>query len=122
MLNPIVQDVLRHEGVVTIISEASNGYHVVNTWNSYMRAVDDTLYAPAAGMHSLEADIEENPHVLLTLGTREVEGLKGPGTGFHIQGNASFLTTGPLFEQMKAEYPFLSRVLKIDVTQVDQKI
>lgn len=122
MLNKTFLDVLDHEGVVTIISDGGDGFHVVNTWNSYMQVDDDTLYIPAAGMHSVEADVAKNPELYLTAGSREVEGTVGPGTGFHVKGLAKFLTEGSKFDEMKEKFPFLSRVLQIDVTSVEQKI
>ncbi|MGX7199523.1 pyridoxamine 5'-phosphate oxidase family protein [Enterococcus nangangensis] len=122
MLNPTFLEVLKHEGVVTIISSTAQGFHAVNTWNSYMRAKDQQLYIPAAGMHSVEKDVAENPEVLITIGSKEVPGLMGPGTGFHVHGTAHFVTEGPVFEQMFADYPFISRVLVVDVTKMEQKI
>lgn len=122
MLNEIFNEVLQHEGVVTIISDGGEGFHVVNTWNSYLRKDGDTLYIPAAGMHSVEADLEKNDELYLTIGSHEVPGLVGQGTGFHLKGHGSFLTEGPVFTQMKKELPFLTRVLKIVVFDSQQKI
>ncbi|MBM7711149.1 pyridoxamine 5'-phosphate oxidase family protein [Enterococcus xiangfangensis] len=114
--------VLEHEGVVTIISSTAGYYHAVNTWNSYVKVDGDKLYIPAAGMHSVEQDLAENDQVLLTIGSREVEGLVGPGTGFHVFGTASFVSFGEIVDQMKKEFPFLTRVLVIEVTGIEQKI
>lgn len=122
MFNETFLAVLEHEGVVTIISSTAGDYHVVNTWNSYVKAAGDKLYIPAAGMHSIEQDLAENNHVLLTIGSREVEGLIGPGTGFHVSGTASFASSGEIVDQMKKEFPFLTRVLVIEASSVEQKI
>lgn len=124
MLNEKLLEVLNHEGAVTIItsSQQAPGFHAVNTWNSYIHVIDDKLYIPAAGMHSTEADVKKNNQVLVTLGSKEVEGTVGAGAGFHILGRASFITEGPIYDQMKADLPFLSRVLEITVETVTQKI
>lgn len=122
MLNEVFLEVLQHEGVVTIISSTDRGFHVVNTWNSYVRVDGKLLYIPAAGMHSVEQDIAENPQVFLTAGSKEVPGLVGQGTGFHVKGTASFLTEGPVVDQLSVEFPFLTRVLAIEVTSVEQKV
>lgn len=124
MMNETFLEVMRHEGAVTIISSSENapGFHAVNTWNSYVQISGDKLYIPAAGMHSVQQDIEKNNQVMLTVGSKEVIGTIGPGAGFHLHGTAEFITEGPIFNEMKEKFPFLSRVLKITVTEIDQKI
>lgn len=115
--------VLNHEGVVTIVSNSKEGFHVVNTWNSYLRTDGDhQLLAPAAGMHSIENDLIEDDQVLLTIGSKEVEGLIGEGTGFHVKAIAKFIDAGPEYDRMKKEFPFLTRVLLLDVKDIQQKI
>lgn len=124
MLDQKLIDVLNHEGAVAIISSSASapGYHVVNTWNSYVRVAGDKLYIPAAGMHSIEGDMAHSDQVLLTLGSKEVEGTVGPGAGFHVTGRAAFIDDGEKFDEMKAAFPFLTRVLEVTVEKVDQKI
>lgn len=121
-MNKIFLDVLNHEGVVTIISNANGELHVTNTWNSYVKVEKDALLIPAAGMHSIEANVKINPEVLLTFGSKEVEGTMGPGAGFHVIGTAEFLTEGPEYDEMKISKPFLTRVLKVTVKDIQQKI
>ena len=124
MMNETFLEVMRHERAVTIISSSENapGFHAVNTWNSYVQISGDKLYIPAAGMHSVQQDIEKNNQVMLTVGSKEVIGTVGPGAGFHLHGTAEFITEGPIFNEMKEKFPFLSRVLQITVTEIDQKI
>ncbi|MBO0431919.1 pyridoxamine 5'-phosphate oxidase family protein [Enterococcus sp. DIV0660C] len=123
-MNETFLEVMKHEGVVTIISSSKEtpGFHAVNTWNSYVQISDDELYIPAAGMHSVQQDIEKNNHVTLTVGSKEVIGTVGHGAGFHLHGTANFITEGPIFDEMKEKFPFLSRVLQITVTDIEQKI
>ncbi|BCA86458.1 FMN-binding protein [Enterococcus saigonensis] len=124
MLNEKLLEVLSHEGVVTIISSSQEapGYHAVNTWNSYIHVIHDKLYIPAAGMHSTEMDIAKNDQILMTIGSKEVIGTVGPGAGFHIVGRAKFISEGSIYEQVKSDLPFLTRVLEITVKNVEQKI
>lgn len=82
--------VLEHEGVVTIISNNASDYHAVNTWNSYVKVEGNKLLIPAAGMHSVEEDLAVNDQVLVTLGSREVEGLVGPAQDFMYQEKPAF--------------------------------
>lgn len=114
-------EVLKYEGVVSITTWSNNEAHVTNTWNSYLKVKDDTILIPAAGMKSSEADIAVNDRVIVTMGAREVEGFNGyQGTGFRVEGNASFITEGPVFDEMKAAFPFLSRVLAVKADSAKQ--
>lgn len=124
MLNQTFLDVMNHEGAVSIISSSSEapGYHVVNTWNSYVRIEEDKLFIPAAGMHSVQKDVEKNNQVTLTMGSKEVIGTVGPGAGFHVHGTAEFIEDGAIYNQMKMEMPFLTRILQINVLSIEQKI
>lgn len=114
-------DVLKHEGVVSLTTWSNGTPHVTNTWNSYLRLDGDTIYIPAAGMHSTEGDIQVNNRIILTAGARDVEGFNGyQGTGFRVEGTASFMADGPVYDKMHAEFPFLSRVLAIHVESAKQ--
>ena len=106
--------VLKHEGVVAIVTMGENGPHVVNTWNSYIQLTeDDHLLIPVGGMIQTEANVEKNPDILMTLGTREVEGFRGPGTGFLINGTAAFLESGTSFDFVKTKFPWIRAVLEV---------
>lgn len=124
MLNSKFLEVMAHEGAVTIIStsQTAPGFHAVNTWNSYVHIEDNTLHIPAAGMHSIQADMVHDDHLMLTMGSKEVMGTVGPGAGFHVFGRGHFIESGAIFDTMHAEMPFLTRVLAVDVDDVQQKI
>ena len=95
----------------------------MNTWASYITLIDDKqLVIPAGGMHSVEQDLATDDHLLLTFGSKEVVGTVGPGAGFHVYGTGQFVTEGPAFEQKKAQFPWLSRVLIVTIAEVQQKI
>ena len=66
--------------------------------------------------------IDKNNNVLLTLGSKEVVGKMGLGTGFLITGNAKFISSGPEFDMIKNRFSFLTRVLEAPVTAVQQTI
>ncbi|MDD7794238.1 pyridoxamine 5'-phosphate oxidase family protein [Clostridium sp. 'White wine YQ'] len=124
MLTEKFYDVLKHEGVVSIVSWGIDEPHIVNTWNSFIVVTDDErLLIPAAGMRKTEKNINENNKVKLALGTKEVLGYKDyQGTGFVIDGTAKYLESGSDFDMMKEKFPFLSRVLEITVSSAVQKI
>ena len=103
--------------MVSIVSCADGEAHVVNTWNSYLVTPNDgRLLIPAWKMRKTEKKTLQNNKVLLTVGSKEVEGLIGPGTGFLLEGTARFINSGDEFDMMKNKFPFLTRVLEVTVT------
>jgi len=117
-------DVLLHEGVVAIVSWSDGEPHVVNTWNSYLVVTDDErILIPAYGMRKTEKNVNINNRVKLTLGSKEVIGFQNyQGTGFIIEGTATYLESGATYEMMKEKFSFLTRVVEITVTSIKQKI
>jgi predicted pyridoxine 5'-phosphate oxidase superfamily flavin-nucleotide-binding protein len=116
-------EVLKHEGVVAIATQGDAGPHLVNTWNSYLEVTETgSLLIPAGYMNVTEANLAKNPKVLLTLGSREVAGLHGPGTGFLVEGTAAFLSSGPNFEAIKARFPWARAALEIGVESITQTL
>lgn len=114
-------EVLKYEGVVSIVSWSNGGANVTNTWNSYLEIVNNKILIPAAGMHSTENDVKINNIVKLTLGSKEVEGRNGyQGTGFLIEGEASFFYEGDYFNLMKSKFSFISRVIVVTVKSCKQ--
>ena len=114
-------EALKHEGVISITTWSDNEAHVTNTWNSYLKIKDDTILIPAAGMNSTEADVAKNNRVIVTMGAREVESFNGyQGTGFRVEGTASFISEGPIYDEMYAEFPFLKRVLAVKAEMAKQ--
>lgn len=64
-----------------------------------------------------------NNQIILTLGSREVEGFNSyQGTSFTINGTAHFIDSGEEFEKIKSEYPFINKILEITVSDVKQLI
>ena len=116
-------EVIGKEGVVAIVSCDEDGAHVVNTWNSYLVTKDqDKLLIPAYAMRRTEKKTIRNSKVLLTVGSKEVLGHRGPGAGFLIEGTAQFIASGPDFDMMKAKFSFLTRVLQVTITSLKQTL
>ena len=115
--------VVGKEGVVSIVSCSNDEAHVVNTWNSYLTFPDENrILIPAYGMRKTQQKVEDNNTVLLTLGTKEVEGKMGPGTGYLIKGTAKFMKVGQEFDMVKQRFSWANRVLEITVSSVKQTI
>ena len=116
-------EVIAKEGVVSIVSCADNMAHVSNTWNSYLVSPSDgRLLIPAYAMRKTEKNTIQNSRVLLTVGSKEVDGFRGPGAGFLIEGNATFISDGSEYDMMKEKFSFLTRVLEVTVTSIRQTL
>lgn len=117
-------EVLKHEGVVSIVSWGIGEPHVVNTWNSYIIIADENrILIPAYGMRKTEKNVIVNDKVKITLGSREVLGYKDyQGTGFLIEGTAKYLDSGSDYEFMKEKFSFLTRVIEVTVTSAKQTL
>ncbi len=117
------REVTGKEGIVAIVSCSDGEAHVVNTWNSYLVMPDDKrLLIPAWKMRETEKKTLKNNKVLLTIGTKELVGRMGPGTGYLLEGTARFVNSGAEFDMMKSRFSFLTRVLEVTVTSMDQTL
>ena len=124
LLPPKFYDVLNHEGVVAIVSWGEGEPHVVNTWNSYLVITDDEhILIPAYGMRKTEKNVNINNRLKITLGSKDVIGFQDyQGTGFVIEGTATYLESGDTYNMMKEKFSFLTRVVDVTVNSIKQKI
>jgi hypothetical protein len=114
-------EILKQDGAVAIATLGQDGPHMVNTWNSYVRiSSDGRLLIPAGYMHRTEANIANNPQVLITLASSKIQGLHGPGAGFLIKGTAVFITSGPDFDLLKSKFDWLRATLAVTPDAVTQ--
>ena len=124
MLTEKFFDVLKKEGVVSIVSWGIDEPHVVNTWNSFLEVTsDERILIPAYAMRRTEKNVNQNNKIKIALGSKEVLGYKDyQGTGFVIEGTAKYLESGSEFDMMKEKFSFLTRVLEITVTSAKQML
>jgi len=116
-------EVLKQDGVVAIATLGQDGPHMVNTWNNYIQiTADGRLLIPAGYMQRTEANIAFNSNVLITLGSSKVAGKLGPGTGFLIKGTATFLTSGPDFDAIKAKFVWARGAVAVTIASVTQTL
>ena len=116
-------EVIKHEGVVSIMSWGVEP-HLVNTWNSYLVITEDErILIPAYGFRKTQKNVEINNRVKLSLGSKDVLGYKDyPGTGFLVDGIASYIESGEEYDLMKSKFSFLTRVLEITVDKATQML
>ncbi len=124
MLPEKFHDVLKNEGVVSIVTCTNNEPHVVNTWNSFLVVTEDNrILIPAYGFRKTEKNINEKNEIILSLGSKEVMGYKDyQGTGFIVKGSAKYYDSGADFEMMKEKFQFPNRVLEVTVLSCKQMI
>ncbi len=116
-------EVLQHEGIVTVVSWGVET-HVANTWNSYLVITqDERILIPAFGFRKTEKNVDVNPQVKLTLGSKNVIGHNDyPGTGFVVEGTAKYISSGDEYDFMKEKFSWITRVLEITVESANQMI
>ena len=124
MITDKFHEVLKNEGVVSIVSWGVDEPHIVNTWNSYLVVTpDEKILIPAYAMRKTEKNVNQNSKVKLALGSKDVLGHKDyPGTGFIVEGTAKYIESGSEYDMMKEKFAFLTRVLEITVTSAKQML
>jgi len=58
--------------------------------------------------------------VLITLEAARFKGLHGAGAGFLIKGKATFITSGPDYDFMKAKFNWLRGTLAVTIDSATQ--
>lgn len=115
MISDTLKSVMQKEGAVAIVAQGKNFPHVVNTWHSYVTINHDSFILPVAGMNTMEEALVHDNRVLVTVGSKEVEGLHGDGAGFLLNGNATIVYEGDECDQMRANFPWARAVMKIAI-------
>lgn len=124
MLSEKFYEVLRNEGIVTIVTWGKTEPHIVNEWNSYLVVTDDErILIPAGIMRTTEENIRVNNKLKMALGSKNVVGFDNyQGTCFVIEGTARFFDSGAEFDMMKKKFEFSTRVLEITVISATQML
>lgn len=125
MLNEKLLSVLAHpaDGAISIVTNGADGPHVVNTWNSYITVTsEDKMLIPAAGFVKTERNLAQHNAVILSINSREIEGYRGKGTGFIVEGTTRFITSGAVFDRMKEKFSWIRTVLEVTVTSAKQML
>lgn len=120
MVSDKLRSVMQKEGAVAIVAQGENFPHVVNTWHSFVTVNNDHFIVPVGGMKTMEEILSHDEKVLVTVGSREVEGLHGAGAGFLLVGNATIIVDGSECDGVKKNYPWARAMMKIMITNVTQ--
>lgn len=112
MLTNVFFDCIKRDGIVSVALPMPKAAHIANTWNKYLIVTDDKkILIPCFGFHKTEKNVSHNPRVEVVVGSHEVQGKMGMGTGCLLTGTAAFASEGPLFDEMKEKCTWASRVL-----------
>lgn len=125
MLNEKLLAILSHpsDGAVSIVTNGTDGPHLVNTWNSYIVVTpDDKLLIPAYGYNKTENNLSNHNEVILSIASKEIEGYKAKGTGFIVKGSSRFLKSGEDFDRMKEKFTWIRAVLEVTVASAKQML
>ncbi len=124
MISEKFYEVLKNEGIVTIVTWGKGEPHIVNEWNTYLVVTEDErILIPAGLMHKTEANINVNKKIKMALGSKNVIGFNNyQGIGFVVEGTARFFDVGAEYNMMKEKFSFLTRVLEITITSIEQML
>jgi hypothetical protein len=124
MLSEKFYEVLKNEGIVTIVTWGKVEPHIVNEWNTYLIVTEDErILIPAGIMRKTEENIKVNNKIKMALGSKNVIGFNNyQGTGFVVEGTARFFDSGPEYVMLKGKFSFLTRVLEITVNSSEQML
>jgi len=111
------------DSAASIVTNSKEGSHVVNTWNSYIKVVDNKyLLIPVGRMKQTEKNLLEDKRILLTISNREMMGLSYKGTGFLVKGDGHIATSGAHYETIKQSFGWARGVLVIEVREQQQTL
>ncbi len=124
MIPEILLEVLQHEGVVAIATTDGEGnVHMANSWNSYLQiTAEGDIIGPAGGMRTTEANLKFKNNVVMTLGSREVQGFHSKGTGFLIHGTMEFVSEGSAYDELKQRFTWARAMFRIRPQSVKQTL
>jgi len=120
------REVLDKAEWVAIATTGPAGPHLAGTWGGYIRALgikgDETILVPAGGYMETEQNLKQDDRIELLCGTRQVQGVNGPGKGCRIRGTGQLQTTGELAEMARKKFPWARGVLVIKVDEALEQL
>lgn len=124
-IDGVCREVMEKTEWIAIATTGTDGPHVVATWGDYVRAFgmeDGTILIPVGLMRRTEENIRRDNRVELLCGTRLVQGTHGPGKGCSIVGRAQMLTSGAVFDTVRARFPWARAALVVQAEVVSAQL
>ena len=124
ILDTNVKQVIENSELVTIATIGEDGPHLVATWGAFVKSLDindgKTILIPAGGYIQTEKNLEVNDRVELMVGTKQVQGKNGMGTGYRLSGRGKIVTEGDFMNLTKSKYPWARAAFVITVETAQQ--
>ena len=98
---------------------------MVGNWGEYLRTVgirEDMIVLPAGRYQRTEQNLRSNKRIQLLLASKKVQGTRTPGQGYLIEGSGEVQSSGPLFDEVKAKFPWARGALVIQVEKVTAQL
>ncbi len=116
MITDAIRTVLKQEGPAAFVTEGADGPHLVATWQSYLRVLDDaTLAFPAGGYRRTEQNLRAGSDVQMIVGAKQPSGV-----GFRLRGRAELESGGPVHARLRQEFPWCRAAVVLHVTAVEK--
>ena len=115
-----IEEVLKYEGVFSIVANGEDFPHIANSWNSFVSYENNKLFVPVGIMKKMEEILKKDNRVIVVLWTREIEGLYGMGMGIKILGSAKIVDSGDEFKKIKDKFEWSRAVMIIDINEAFQ--
>ncbi len=116
MLPEELREALTQEGSAAFVTEGAQGVHLVATWNSYLRVLDDrTLAFPAGGYRRTEENVRGGSAVQMIVGAKQPKGI-----GFRLRGRAEFQAGTPVHAQLQRDFPWCRAAVLLHVDAVEK--
>ena len=110
--------------VVAIATAGAEGPHVAATWADFVivKQADgkDLILIPAGGYKTTEENLKNDPRSQLLIGSKQLSGKSGSGSGYRLSGLGAIETTGANFEAVHTRFSWARAALVIEVQSVDQ--
>jgi hypothetical protein len=124
-LEGVVHDLLQATEFVAIVTSGEQGPHLVGNWGNYLRTLGtdgDTIVLPAGRYSQTEENLRTDAKITVMAASRQVQGTRGPGQGCVLSGRGEIVTSGPLVEKVKANFPWARGALLIHVEDVQTQL
>ena len=81
-----------------------------------------TMFGPPSRNESTQDNIVANNRVKMLVGSKEIQGKFGPGTGFLLEGAAPMIREGRELALMRERFDWANCLMEITVTQITQTV
>jgi hypothetical protein len=121
----VFREVCEATEFMAIITSGDEGPHVVGNWGSYMRALgikDDLIVLPAGRYRKTEENLRKNNRVQVLVASKAVQGTRTPGQGCLLSGTGEIVSSGEVFDAVKAKFPWARAALVIKVQEATTQL